>query len=169
MTTEQFWNRLDALAYSKDKTGSLVEAGELLRQAYDEDLPVLIAGKRISGKIQHQFTVFDEHNPDLQGNRYLVCYTSKKQATKIPVISEPKEHSDTVVFDADDDEAPAGKRKRKKKRQGAAWKPVIPKEIIPVSVRKVIDNMNKKRVIGGLLFNPSDEKNSLAIPKFLLN
>jgi len=38
-----------------------------------------------------------------------------------------------------------------------------------VSVRKVINNVNKNKAIGGLLFNLYDEKPSLAIPKFLIN
>lgn len=170
MTAEEFWNKLDVLANSKDKTGSLVEAGALLKQAYDEDLLVLIACRRAKGRIYHRYTVFDEHNPDLQGNRYLLCFTSKKQSEKKLVIAPKHEHPETLSFD-DIDEEPeqAGKRRRRKKTGTGAWQPVDPGEITMVSVRKVINNVNKNKAIGGLLFNLYDEKHSLAIPKFLIN
>ena len=174
MTTEEFWNRLDAITHSGDKTGSLVEAGALLMQAYAEDLPVLIACRRAAGRIQHMFTVFDEQNPDLQGNRYLICYSSRKQAELKPepsTITASDLHARGPNLEGRDDggDAGGGKRRRRAKSKAGAWKSVNPDEVASVSIRLIIDNMNRKKAIGGLIFNLYDPGNSLAIPKFLLH
>jgi len=170
MTAEEFWNKLDTLANSKDRTGSLVEVGALLKQAYDEDLPVLIACRRARGRVYHRYAVFDEQNPDLQANRFLLCFTSKKQSEKKPVIAPKQEHPETLTFEESEDESEqTGKRRMKKKSRSGTWKPVDRGEVTKVSVRKVINNLNKNRAIGGLLFNLYDEKHSMAIPKFLIN
>ena len=44
MTTTEFWNRLDALAASKDTSNSMLEVAALLREA--GELPLLIACRR---------------------------------------------------------------------------------------------------------------------------
>ena len=173
MTTEEFWNKLDAITRSGDKTGSLVEAGALLMQAYAEALPVLIACRRAAGRIQHMFTVFDEQNPDLQGNRYLICYSGRKQAELRPeppaAASIAHAQSPNLEDSADDGDAGNGRRRRRAKSKDGAWMSVSPDEVAAVSIRLIIDNMNRKKAIGGLIFNLYDPKNSLAIPKFLLH
>lgn len=173
MTTEEFWNKLDAITRSGDKTGSLVEAGALLMQAYAEDLPVLIACRRAAGRIQHMFTVFDEQNPDLQGNRYLICYSGRKQAElrPEPPTNTSQTHAEGPNLEAAGEESDAGngRRRRRAKSKDGAWMSVSPDEVAAVSIRLIIDNMNRKKAIGGLIFNLYDPKNSLAIPKFLLH
>ena len=84
MTTEQYWQRLDTLAASKG-TDRLLEAAELLRD--HPELPLLISCRRVHGRIRHLFTSFDERSPDAAGNRYLICFTSEKQAKKVPVAA----------------------------------------------------------------------------------
>ena len=79
MTTEQYWASLDALASSKG-ADRLLEAVELLRD--HPELPLLISCRRANGRIQHLFTSFNEGAPEAAGNRYLICFTSEKQAKK---------------------------------------------------------------------------------------
>jgi len=79
LTTEQYWKSLDALASSRD-ADRLLDAVELLRN--NPSLPLLIACRRSPGHIHHLYTVFDERNPHAVGNRYLICFTSEKQAGK---------------------------------------------------------------------------------------
>ena len=67
------------------------------------------------------------------------------------------------------DDAGGGKRRRRAKSKAGAWKSVNPDEVASVSIRLIIDNMNRKKAIGGLIFNLYDPGNSLAIPKFLLH
>ena len=74
----------------------------------------MFACRRSGDRIHHLYTVFDERNPDATGNRYLICFTSEKQAKKKPVIP-PKiadTHDEGPVF-SEDEEAPAGKKLRK--------------------------------------------------------
>ena len=80
MTATEFWNKLDELATSNDTSNALLEMADLLREA--GDLPLLILCRRTPGHIHHLYTVFDERNPDATGNRYLICFTSEKQAKK---------------------------------------------------------------------------------------
>ena len=82
MTAEQYWASLDALASSKG-ADRLLEAVEQLRD--HPELPLLISCRRANGRIQHLFTSFDEGAPEAAGNRYLICFTSEKQAKKTPV------------------------------------------------------------------------------------
>lgn len=164
MTAAELWNRLDALASSKDTSNALLETAKLLRE--HGDVPLLIACRRSHDRIHHLYTVFDERNPNAAGNRYLICFTSEKQAKKKPVL--PPEIADThdegPVF-SEDEEAPVGK-KRRKKRVGT-WSTTEAGEIAKVSVRKILANMQRNKAIGGLMFNPYDEKRSMAIAKFL--
>lgn len=57
MTTTEFWNRLDALAASKDTSNSMLEVAALLREA--GELPLLIACRRTPRRIHHLYTIFD--------------------------------------------------------------------------------------------------------------
>lgn len=171
MTTPEFWNQLDALAQSKDKSNALLEAADLLREAYKNDLPLLIACRRTPGSIHHLYTIFDERNPGVQGNRYLICFTSEKQAHKRPpehvVIDDT--HEQGPVFSEDDtNDLPAGKKRRKRKTKAVIWNTNETGEIAKVSVRKVLAYMKRSNAIGGLVFNPYDDKRSLAIAKFLV-
>ena len=84
MTATEIWNHLDALASSKDTSNALLETADLLRG--HGDLPLLIACRRSGERIHHLYTVFDERNPEATGNRYLICFTSEKQAKKKPVL-----------------------------------------------------------------------------------
>ena len=43
MTREEFWTALDAVCAAPDKSESLLAVGDLLRDAYNADLPLLIA------------------------------------------------------------------------------------------------------------------------------
>ena len=113
MTAAELWNRLDALAAFRDTSNALLETADLLRE--HGDLPLLIACRRSGDRIHHLYTVFDERNPGATGNRYLICFTSEKQAKKKPVL--PPEIADThekgPVF-SEDKEAPTSKKRRKK-------------------------------------------------------
>ena len=62
------------------------------------------------GHIHHLYTVFDERNPGATGNRYLICFTSEKQAKKKPVLPPviADTHEDGPIF-SEDEEAPTGK------------------------------------------------------------
>lgn len=165
MTATELWNRLDVLAASKDTSNAFLETADLLRD--HGDLPLLIACRRSGDRIHHLFTVFDEQNPSATGNRYLICFTSEKQAKKKPVLPPviADTHDNGPVF-AEDEEAPTGK-KRRKKRAGT-WNTTETGEIAKVSVKKILSNMRRNKAVGGLIFNPYDEKRSLAIAKFLI-
>ncbi len=166
MTTEQYWLRLDALVSSKDSSSDrLLAVAELLRFA--PDLPLLIAARRSGDRIHHLFTIFDERNPDATGNRYLICFTSEKQAKKKPAL--PQEIADTHEDGPDFSNLDERYEKRRyKKRIGRTWHAAEPGEFAKVSTKKVLANMNRNGAIGGLIFNPYDQRWSLAIAKFLI-
>ena len=162
MTTEQYWQRLDTLASSKGSE-RLLEAAELLRD--HPKLPLLISCRRANGRIQHLFTSFDDRAPGAAGNRYLICFTSEKQAKKVPVAApEEGEHEAGPSFDNLDERY--GKR-RKKGSTATTWKTEAG-ETARVSTAKVLAYVKRSKAVGGLIFNPGDERRSLAIAKFLL-
>ena len=165
MTAAELWNSLDALASSKDTSNALLEIADLL--CAHGDLPLLIACRRSGERIHHLYTVFDERNPEATGNRYLICFTSEKQAKKKPALPPviADTHEDGPVFSEDED-APTGKKHRKK-RVGT-WITTETGEIAKVSVKKSLSNMRQNKAVGGLIFNPYDEKRSMAIAKFLI-
>ena len=80
MTRNEFWTALDAVCASPDRSQSLLQVSDLLRDAYTADLPLLIACTRTPGKIHHSYTCFDPSKPDLAGNRYLICFTNPAQS-----------------------------------------------------------------------------------------
>lgn len=161
MTTEQYWQRLDNLASSKG-TDRLLEAADLLRA--HPDLPLLISCRRANGRIQHLFTSFDERAPDAAGNRYLICFTSEKQANRTPPPPVAGEaHEAGPNFENLDERY----GKRRKKGGNATWKTEAG-ETARVSTRKVLAYVKRSKAVGGLIFNPGDERHSLAIAKFLL-
>ena len=165
MTAAELWNSLDALASSKDTSNALLETADLLRA--HGDLPLLIACRRSGERIHHLYTAFDERNPSATGNRYLICFTSEKQAKKKPVLSPiiADTHEDGPIF-SEDDGAPTGKKRRKKR--ASTWNTTETGEIAKVSVNKIFSNMRRNKAVGGLIFNPYDEKRSMAIAKFLI-
>ena len=161
MTTEQYWQQLDALAASKG-TDRLLEAAELLRA--NPTLPLLISCRRAHGRIQHLFTTFDEHSPDTAGNRYLICFTSTKQANRTPVAPATDEaHEAGPSFENLEERY----GKRRKKGSNATWT-ITAGETARVSTAKVLAYMRRSKAVGGLIFNPGDDRHSLAIAKFLL-
>ena len=161
MTTEQYWQSLDALAASKG-TDRLLDAAELLRA--NPSLPLLISCRHVHGRIRHLFTSFDERNPDATGNRYLICFTSAKQAERTPSASAVSEtHEAGPSFDNLDERY----GKRRKKGSSITWT-VEPGETALVSTGKVLAYVHRSHAVGGLVFNPGDERHSLAIAKFLL-
>lgn len=161
MTTEQYWASLDALASSKG-ADRLLEAVELLRD--HPELPLLISCRRVHDRIRHLFTSFDERSPDAAGNRYLICFTSEKQAKKVPVAP---------VMDNAHDNGPSFENlderygKRRKKRATTTWK-MEAGETARVSTSKILAYVKRSKAVGGLIFNPGDVKHGLAIAKFLL-
>lgn len=168
MTTVEFWNKLDELAASKDTSNALLEMANLLRGA--GELPLLILCRRTPGRIHHLYTVFDERNPDATGNRYLICFTSEKQARKKPPepVAAGDAHEQGPVFCEDEGGPAAGKRRRKRKTRAGTWKATESGEIAKVPVKKVLAYMKRSRAVGGLVFNPYDEKRSMAITEFLI-
>ena len=161
MTTEQYWQQLDVLAASKG-TDRLLEAAELLRA--NPTLPLLISCRRINGRIRHLFTSFDDKAPDVAGNRYLICFTSLKQANRTPVAPATDEaHEAGPSFENLEERY----GKRRKKGSNATWT-ITAGETARVSTGKVLAYMRRSKAVGGLIFNPGDEKHSLAIAKFLL-
>ena len=71
MTEKQFWMKLDQLLSIKNsRVLASLKAARLIQQACDEGLPVLVSG-------QYGNAEYRELNP---GDRYFVCYTSRKQA-----------------------------------------------------------------------------------------
>ena len=161
MTTEQYWASLDALACSKG-ADRLLEAVELLRD--HPELPLLISCRRANGRIQHLFTSFDEGAPEAAGNRYLICFTSKKQTKNVPVAPPAAEKHEAGPDFSNLDERYG---KRRKKGNNATWA-VEAGETARVSTEKVLAYMRRSKAVGGVIFNPGDPRRSLAIAKFLL-
>jgi len=168
MTTTEFWDKLDTLASSKDTSNAILAAADLLKEA--SDLPLLILCRRTPGRIHHLYTVFDERNPDATGNRYLICFTSEKQARKKPLASPVMSdtHEQGPVFTEDDEEPTNGKKRRKRKAKAGTWKAMESGEIAKVPVKKVLAYMMRSKAVGGLVFNPYDDRRSMAIAKFLI-
>ena len=161
MNTEQYWQKLDTLASTKG-TDRLLEAAELLRA--NRTLPLLISCRRINGRIRHLFTSFDDKAPDVAGNRYLICFTSEKQANRTPVAPATDEaHEAGPSFENLDERY----GKRRKKGSNATWT-ITAGETARVSTGKVLAYMRRSKAVGGLIFNPGDDRHSLAIAKFLL-
>ena len=57
--------------------------------------------------------------------------------------------------------------KRRKKGSNATWRTETG-ETGRVSTGKALDYVKRSRAVGGIVFNPADERHSLAIAKFLL-
>ena len=74
-------------------------------------------------------------------------------------------HDSGPSFDNLEERYPSGKRRKK----GAinTWKTEAG-ETARVSTGKVLAYVKRSRAIGGIIFNPGDERRSLAIAKFLL-
>ena len=161
MTTEQYWKQLDTLASAKG-TDRLLEAAELLRA--NPSLPLLISCRHVRGRIRHLFTSFDERNPDATGNRYLICFTSTKQAERAP---SPPTVDDAHEAGPSFDNLDERYSKRRKKGSSITWT-LEAGETALVSTGKVLAYVHRSHAVGGLVFNPGDDRHGLAIAKFLL-
>ena len=91
MTEKQFWMKLDQLAQRKEKTHILSEAGRLVQEAYENNFRV-IAGvmhdKKKPTTCYQLYLATTERKPEPEDNRYLICYTSREQAEKDPLLPE---------------------------------------------------------------------------------
>ena len=145
MTTEQYWQRLDTLSSSKG-TDRLLEAAELLRD--HPELPLLISCRRANGRVQHLFTSFDDRAPVATGNLYLICFTSEKQAKKVPMAPVMDEEHEAGPSFANLDER-YGKR-RKKGSTTTTWKTEA-RETARVSTAKVLAYVKRSKAVGGLI------------------
>ena len=61
-----------------------------------------------------------------------------------------------------------GEKRRKRKTKAGTWKAMESGEIAKVPVKKVLAYMMRSKAVGGLVFNPYDEKRSMALAKFLV-
>lgn len=76
MTNKVFWKRLEAATKIEDQMKRMSEFMYWLAEAYDEDLEVLIScfyDERMPGYAKQGYM-------DVEGKRFLVCYTSKERA-----------------------------------------------------------------------------------------
>ncbi|MBQ6748595.1 MAG: hypothetical protein IJR09_04075 [Paludibacteraceae bacterium] len=75
--------KLNQIAQKRDKEGAFVEARKILKQAYDDNLRVIggVVRNREDPTICRQlYFGMTEEKPEPDGNRYMLCYTSKKMA-----------------------------------------------------------------------------------------
>ena len=100
----------------------------------------------------------------MQQGTDLICFTSDKQAKRKPV-SPPVDDAHEAGPDFSNLDERYGKRR--KKGSNATWKTEVG-ETARVSTGKVLAYVKRSKAVGGLIFNPGDEKRSLAIAKFLL-
>ena len=89
MTEKQFWMRLDQL--SSRKEGWMLKLTMLLRQAYEEDLDILIGCHHDTAEDIRQLYITMGDDTERKGARYLLCYTSKDAARSDPALTEPFE------------------------------------------------------------------------------
>ncbi len=73
MTDLEFWTKLDKVV----KNGSPLEVGDLIRQAYDEDLGLIcgVRHEKDGTRLAHIFVSLDDDNT-APGCRYMICYTT---------------------------------------------------------------------------------------------
>jgi len=92
MTEKQFWMKLDQIAQKRDKEDVFIEVRKILTQAYDENLCVIagVVRNREDPTMCHQlYFGMTEEKPEPDGNRYMLCYTSKKMAAQDHTLPEP--------------------------------------------------------------------------------
>ena len=77
-------------------------------------------------------------------------------------------HEQGPVFTEDDEEPTTGKKRRKRRTKAGTWNATESGEIAKVPVKKVLTYVKRSKAVGGLVFNPYDEKRSMAITKFLI-
>lgn len=76
------------------KEGVFVEARKILKKAYDDNLRVIggVVRNREDPTICRQLYLgMTEEKPEPDGNRYMLCYTSKKMAEQDYALPEPYE------------------------------------------------------------------------------
>ena len=89
MTEKQFWAKLHQEANRKEK--ALTNIVKLMRQAYDEDLQIMIGCHHTEdGSVQQLYVALDE-DVNRTGMRYLLCYTNKDEAKNDALLPEPCE------------------------------------------------------------------------------
>ena len=89
MTEKQFWRRIEK--HGGDPS-AVLEVANTLRQAYDQNLGVICGCRHIGPDIVNQMYVnVNEDEPNRNGNRYMLCYTSRAMANADPLLTEPCE------------------------------------------------------------------------------
>ena len=94
MTEKQFWMKLDQLSGKRNQEGLYIEARNILKQAYADDLRVIggVVRNREDPSICRQlYFGMTEEKPEPDGNRYMLCYTSRHMAERDPALPEPCE------------------------------------------------------------------------------
>ena len=89
MTEKQFWKKLDQIAGHKEKVAG---AADLILQAYEQDLKI-ICGCHYKGQntFNQLYINVNENEPDREGNRFMLCYTSEAMGGADPLLLEPCE------------------------------------------------------------------------------
>lgn len=81
MTDKQFWMKLDQLTQKKDKSDVNRQAGDIIRQAYEEDLKIIIGcvgdGE---GNVQQLYVKNAGADEEAPRSRWVMCYTGPKMA-----------------------------------------------------------------------------------------
>ena len=86
MTEKQFWMKLDQLAGQRMKIPEFIQ---VLRQGYEEDLGIPIACHHEGlDRVSQMYQTVDKEHPNRDGNRYMICYTSRELADSDPMASE---------------------------------------------------------------------------------
>ena len=91
MTKNQFWMKLDQLTKKKDKSNILSDCAEIMRQAYEEDLGLIIGcihELQDPESVHQLYLAMTNSKPEPVANRYLLCYTSKEQAKRDKLLPE---------------------------------------------------------------------------------
>ena len=80
MTDSEFWKRLDALAMQPVSMDRDLRFARTLKRGYEENRGILIScfyDRKFPGMAKQSYV-------NMEGDRYLVCYTSKRNAKQAP-------------------------------------------------------------------------------------
>ena len=90
MTDRQFWAKLDEI--SRKNNNDTLAVCKLIRKAYDEDRSLICGCIHTGPGIVNQlYKNIYENDPNLPGNRYMLCYTSMRLAYSDDMLNEPVE------------------------------------------------------------------------------